>query len=286
MIIWLASYPKSGNTWLRSLLCSYFFSKNGVFNFKLLDNIKQFSSKNFNLEDGSESNYQLRVSKNWIPTQEILNKDKKVHFLKTHNALCSINGSNFTNRKNTLASIYIVRDPRNVVTSISNHFNLNITQSIKFISNKKKIIFPQKKFYDEKNKNDPKDFNFLGSWSEHYLSWKNIKISPILVIKYEDLVKDTEKTFISVLKFLSLFMKFDFDESKIKKSIYTTSFENMAKMEKKDGFIESPDSSKNLKKIRFFHLGSNNTWKNLLSEKVTKNIEHHFKKEMEILGYL
>ena len=45
MIIWLASYPKSGNTWLRSLLSAYFFSQNGKFNFKLLKNIKQFSSK-------------------------------------------------------------------------------------------------------------------------------------------------------------------------------------------------------------------------------------------------
>ena len=44
MIIWIASYPKSGNTWVRSLLSSYLFSTNGDFNFNLLDNIEQFSS--------------------------------------------------------------------------------------------------------------------------------------------------------------------------------------------------------------------------------------------------
>ena len=286
MIIWIASYPKSGNTWLRSLLCAYFFSQKGIFNFNLLDNIKQFSSKNLNLESVNESNYQTRVSKNWIPTQEIINSNKKINFLKTHNAICSINGNSFTNKKNTAACIYIVRDPRNVVTSISNHFNLNIFQSVDFLKNKKKIIFPKKEIYKHQNNNDPEDFNFLGSWSEHYNSWKNVNISPILIVKYEDLLKDTHKTFISVLEFLSTFIKFNFDEDKLKNSINTTSFESLSKMEKKYGFIESSDSLKNHKKIRFFHLGKKNTWKNLLDKKVVKNIEQHFKKEMEILGYL
>ena len=142
MIIWLASYPKSGNTWLRSLLCAYFFSKDGVFNFKQLDNIKQFSNQYSLNEDKKDSNYQSRVSKNWIPTQEFINKDKKIHLLKTHNAICTINGNSFTNQSNSLACIYIVRDPRNIVTSISNHFNISITESLNFIKNEKKIIFP------------------------------------------------------------------------------------------------------------------------------------------------
>ena len=42
MIIWLASYPKSGNTLLRSMLAAYFFSKDGIYNFSLIKNIKQF----------------------------------------------------------------------------------------------------------------------------------------------------------------------------------------------------------------------------------------------------
>ena len=118
MIIWIASYPKSGNTWIRSLLSSYLFSDDGKFSFKLLKNIEQFSSKNLSLKLPENLNYQARISKSWIPSQEIINQDKKIHFFKTHNAICTINGNKFTDKLNTLAAIYIVRDPRNLITSL------------------------------------------------------------------------------------------------------------------------------------------------------------------------
>ena len=281
MIIWIASYPKSGNTWLRSLISSYFFSKNGVFNFNQLDNIKQFSCKNLNSSEINSSNYQTIVSKNWIPTQEIINKDKKIHFLKTHNAICSINGNSFTNQNNTVAAIYIIRDPRNVITSISNHYNLSLQDSLEFIKNKRKIIFPK-----QKKINSHDDFNFISNWSDHYSSWKNINFAPVKIIKYEDLARDTNKTFVSILEFLSKFMKFDFDKSKIKNTIDSTTFDRLAKMEREVGFAESSDSTLNSKKIRFFHLGNKNTWSNLLDKNVSQDIDDFFKKEMKTLGYL
>ena len=281
MIIWIASYPKSGNTWLRSLISSYFFSKNGVFNFNQLANIKQFSCNNINSSEINSTNYQAIVSKNWIPTQEIINKDKKIHFLKTHNAICSINGNSFTNQNNTIAAIYIIRDPRNVITSISNHYNLSLQDSLEFIKNKKKIIFPNKKKI-----NNHDDFNFISNWSDHYSSWKNINFAPIKIIKYEDLTRDTNKTFISILEFLSKFIKFNFDKSKIKNSIDSTTFDKLAEMEREVGFAESSDSTLNSKKIRFFHLGNKNTWSNLLDKNVSQDIDDFFKKEMKTLGYL
>ena len=67
MIIWLASYPKSGNTWIRSLLTSYFYTNKGTFNLKTLDNIKQFSSKDYLSNNINNKNYQSIISKNWIP---------------------------------------------------------------------------------------------------------------------------------------------------------------------------------------------------------------------------
>ena len=100
MIIWIASYPKSGNTWIRSLISAYFYSKDGKFNFKLLKNINLFSSRNFPDKFSDKLNYQSRISKNWIPTQKLINEDKKTHFFKTHNAICSINGNHFTDKLN------------------------------------------------------------------------------------------------------------------------------------------------------------------------------------------
>ena len=280
MIIWLASYPKSGNTWLRSLLASYFYTNEGSFNFENLDNIKQFSSKDYLSKNINNKNYQSIISKNWVPVQRLINSDNKVHLLKTHNALCSINNNNFTDKENSLAAIYIVRDPRNIITSISNHYDLNIDESFKFLTNKKKIIFPVD------NENSSLDFNFLSDWSTHYNSWKNVNFFPLKIIRYEDLLINTHKEFISVLNFLSKFMNFKINERKVKNSIISTSFEKLKKIEKKNGFFESIKTKKTNKKIMFFNLGQKNNWKKLLDIKIAKNIEAYFAKEMKELKYL
>ena len=188
MIIWIASYPKSGNTWIRSLLSSYLFSDDGKFNFKLLDNIEQFSSKDFQPNLSDSSNYQTRISRNWIASQEIINQDKKIHFLKTHNAICTINGNIFTNKTNTKAAIYIVRDPRNLITSLSHHYELSTDEAFDFLTNNRKIIFPVYESYRKGATKDADDFNFLGDWSSHYKSWKNINFCPVKIIKYEEMI--------------------------------------------------------------------------------------------------
>ena len=173
MIIWIASYPKSGNTWIRSLLASYFFSKDGIFNFEHLKHITQFSPIIPKSTLLKKTNYQDKVSESWIPTQEMINKDKKTHFYKTHNAVCSINGNSFTNKNNTNGAIYVVRDPRNILTSLSNHYEIDNKEALNFLSNKRKIIFPDKTNNLVKKKE--MNFNFLSDWSSHYLSWKNIQ---------------------------------------------------------------------------------------------------------------
>ncbi len=286
MIIWIASYPKSGNTWIRSLLSSYLFSEDGKFNFSLLKNIQQFSSRNFSPELKKESNYQSRISMNWIPTQRIINQDNKIHLLKTHNAMCNINGNNFTDKFNTAAAIYIVRDPRNLITSLSHHYEVNLNNAFEFLSNKRKIIFPENYSDAEVNTIDPEDFNFLSDWSSHYLSWKNINFCPVKIIKYEDFLVNTEEIFISILIFLKKFLKFELNKKKIKNSLESTSFSKLSLMEKKEGFHESVSSTKTKKKIKFFNLGKENNWKKLLDKKTILSVENEFKKTMLDLNYL
>ena len=60
--------------------------------------------------------------------QNFLNLNKKINFLKTHNAMCTINGHAFTNLTNTIGGIYIVRDPRDVLLSYANHFQVDMKQ--------------------------------------------------------------------------------------------------------------------------------------------------------------
>ena len=126
MIIWLASYPKSGNTWVRSIISSLLFTEDGNFNFNLIKNIKQYPTKDqfkqftTNFEDINE------IKKYWVLTQEKINLDNQIKFLKTHHLNCKIGDYSFTNKGNTLATIYIVRDPRNLISSISNHFDYSL----------------------------------------------------------------------------------------------------------------------------------------------------------------
>ena len=284
MIIWIASYPKSGNTWIRSLLGSYFFTKDGIFNFNVLKSIEQFTPHIPDSILDEKIHYQSKVSKSWIISQKKINEDNKIHFLKTHNAMCAINGNSFTDKFNTLAAIYVVRDPRNVLTSISHHYEINQNESLEFLTNKRKIIYPIKP--GSKNKSNENDFNFLSDWSTHYNSWKNIGFCPIKIIKYEDIILNDKKTFISILNFLSKFMKSNINEEKLKNALQSTSFDKLSSLEKKIGFDESVYSKNTQKKIKFFNLGKKNKWKKMLDKNIAKNIEKTFSKEMNELGYL
>ena len=165
MIFWIASYPKSGNTWLRALLSAYYYSNDGFFNQFLLNNIGQFPEKKYFSEFNYNSKVVTDTTKFWIKAQEKINQDKKLKFFKTHNFLGKINNNNFTNKENSVGGIYIVRDPRNVMTSLKNHFEFSTDQALNF------MISEQKYIYDRFKENDYSDFQFLSSWEKNYKSW-------------------------------------------------------------------------------------------------------------------
>ena len=235
MIIWIASYPKSGNTWVRSLLSSYLYTNNGIFNFSLLRKIDQFPSRKyfeFFLKDFSDIK---KVSEYWIAAQDRINLfNDKIVFFKTHSALCTLENNRFTNKNNTKAVIYVVRDPRNIITSISHHYSQDTLQSSNFIFDKNRMIAGEEW--------GNKDFGLgtmLGDWSNHYKSWKNIKFAPIKIIKYEDLVNNPENTFISILNFLKNFMDINIQKKKIANVINSCSFDILSDKEKEEGFEEA-----------------------------------------------
>ena len=279
MIIWLASYPKSGNTWLRSIVSSLLYSESGNFDFELLKNIKQFPEKQFFkdiIDDFSNFN---EIKRNWITAQEKINLSQNLKIFKTHHGKYTLGEHNFTNDKNTLAIIYIVRDPRNLVKSISHHFNLNLDKACEFLLSPE-IIGNGKSW--EKKKDGM--YNLLGKWNDHYRSWTANKDN-LLLIKYEDLVKDIDAQMNRIIDFLKKYSKFKINTDKKKNIIKTTSFKNLQDMEKKGKFIENAFSN-DMKKINFFHLGPKNKWEDSLNKNILKKIENGFSKEMQELGYL
>jgi len=279
MIIWLASYPKSGNTLLRSILSSYFYTKDGDFSFKNLDNISQFPLTSQFMSLGINIDNDEEVFKNFINVQNFLNQEKgKVKFYKTHSALSKMHGSNFTDLKNTLGVIYIVRDPRNLVTSLAHHSNLSIEEAANtMIDNSKYLVKSVKNCRV-----------FLGSWNSNYNSWKNLQIKKkYLLIKYEDLINRKKTTMLKIFKFLErLGMKYQFDIVKLNKAIKSTDFKKVKNLEQKETFYEGVLDTKTGKRKTFFNLGPSNDWRKLLDEKIKIKLEKAFAKEMIELEYL
>lgn len=280
MIIWLASYPKSGNTWVRSIISSLLFSKDGnVKDFRHLKNIDQYPTKKYfnglvqNFDDGVE------IQKNWISSQKIINKDKKIKFFKTHHLYCKYGENAFTDAVNTLDVIHIVRDPRDLIHSLKHHWSLSDDDEA------------MNKLFDEQNATgikieDDKDYSFpvmISSWKNHYNSWKKIKKNYLLV-KYEDLIDNPRIQIMLIIKYLQKFIKFEINDEKIQNIIKTTSFDNFKNLEKR-GLFEESNLNQSGQFKTFFNQGPYKNWKQSLDQNISYKIENNFLDEMKELNY-
>ncbi len=280
MILWLASYPKSGNTLVRSMLAAYFFSNDGNFNFDLLNNIKQFPDNSVLTKLGVDVSDENEVVKNYIFAQEEINRrdGKTLRILKTHSGLHNINGHPFTNYKNSLGVIYIVRDPRKILKSYANHSEITLEEAQKRILN----------FGTIGGKNDLINQTVVhsGSWASNFKSWKEFKKKDrYLLVKYEDLISDPEKNFIIILEFIHAISKtiLKIDKKKLINVLKTTTFEYLQNLEKKENFNEATTISK---KVDFFKYGPKNDGKKNIPTQLRENLEKTLNEEMKELGYL
>ena len=251
----------------------------------MLKKIDQFPTKKYFKGFDYNKKVATDTCKLWIKAQERINANiKELKFFKTHNIFGKLNNYDFTDIQNSIGCLYVVRDPRNVFTSLKNHYQLNDEQAIKWMTNDKNFIYYVQNFEE----NGFSDFQFISSWNVHYKSWKMQKKLPIKFIKYEDLQNETYYVFKEVIQFINKITnnKEKVNIKKIKNVLKTTSFEKLKQNEIDHGFSESVISKKDKnQKIPFFNLGPKNDWRKIINNDLKSKLESIFEKDLKELSY-
>lgn len=290
-IFWISSFPKSGNTLVRAILSSLFFTNDGNFSLDKVRYIKQFEhttivnqNKKIFGNDFSKLNNTPIFYKyiKELQTKEALQIKEDFIFLKTHSGLFEIGGNTFTSKENTRGIIYIVRDPRDVCISWSKHLNVSIDKSIDSMTNDLSSSFwveeRGKEIFNDNNR--PK--SFFSSWEKHVLSWTSTKWDiPIKILKFEDLVYKKKETIEDLINFFKINYKFKFKniDNKLENIMISTDFQRLKKEEKEKGFIESNSEND------FFSVGKKNQWKEKLDKTQVKILEDKFSEVMKKFNY-
>ena len=287
-IFWIASYPRSGNTWMRAILSSLFFTKNGRFNLNLLNYITNFDNpdkyefvRSLNSIDFKKLHELSVISKYWSEAQKRAKICGDFAFFKTQSGNVTLNKLQYTTANNVLGLIYLIRDPRDVVVSYSKYTNNSIDETIKSITSKNCIT------WSGLPKNNPYPI-LLSSWDIHYKTWKILNV-PKIVIKYEDLLKDTRSLLSQIINFFinNYGFNFNYIEMVVDNILETTHFNQLHANEKRLGFKEAPYFfSKKKTPEYFFRKGTDKQWQNELSAIQIKKIESSFEPTMREFGYL
>lgn len=263
-IVWITSYPKSGNTWMRVFLSNIFNKKEEPVNINELIKIPNSSSRllldrYLGIESSDLSDEEINILRpeafRYISHNSNENQYFKVHDAWTKNKRDEpIFPSDVTKRV-----IYIIRHPIDVAISYSFHNSTKIEEAISLLNDLNHNLCSKKgKLYFQLNQT-------ILSWSEHIRSWLDHSNLPISIIKYEDMLNYPHDTFGRVLDDLEI----SHSRFELNKAIMDSSFEKLQKQEDLTGFIEKPINSRS----RFFRNGSNNYWK---SEPLDQNLIKDF----------
>jgi hypothetical protein len=233
-LIWLASYPKSGNTWFRAFLTALFNDGRVDINHLTMDGI--FSSRGiFNDQTDLDSTdlYDEEI-KNLIPDvyrQVSINHRQKCLF-KIHDAFVhNTSGKPIVPEDQTDCAIYFIRNPLDIVASLASHSMVAFDKTIAFMADMEACFSQQK----ENLNTDVQIRQLLLSWSAHVSSWTSKPAFPVYVVRYEDMVTDTFCTFKSLLSKMGMM---EFSDHQIMAAIAASDFNELKKQEQEKGFVE------------------------------------------------
>jgi len=274
-IVWLASYPKSGNTWFRSFISV--LQKNKEFNINKLETDGIFSGKTI-LEDT------LDVDTDYLSLSEmeefrkvafsyISENGKKIYYYKIHDAFTfsEKDGLPLVPIKPSKLAIYIIRNPLDVALSLANHINSTVDKAIEGYLTSEAGSFGKKS-----NAGGAQLFQPLLSWSTHVESWLKYPTFPVHFIRYEDMKNLSFETFKGAVNAIGL----DVTDQQIQEAIEATAFEKLKKQEDEGGFKE-----KMVQNTTFFFKGEAGRWKKELTEQQIKKIREANEPMMRHFGY-
>lgn len=261
-ILWLASYPKSGNTWLRAFLANYLHDGpkpediNALPRFNFGDMRIEFYEKISGIKAASLSWRDINKLRPRVH-RHFANARQGVVFVKTHSILSTIEGIPTITPEVTFGAVYIVRNPLDVAVSFSHHSGYSIEEAVKAICNRE-FVHPG---------GEGQIVQALSDWSSHVKSWLRAPGLYLRVLRYEDMVANPLTTFGTILEFL----KVPRDRRRLKKAVRFSSFKVLAEQEEKAGFREASPHAP-----QFFHRGRVGAWReSLLPEQADQIVSCH-----------
>jgi hypothetical protein len=274
-LVWLASYPKSGNTWTRAFLSNLAAILAGESAELDVNSIGRFSAgENFSAlyEDllgfkPTESHRKEIAALRHDVQRSIADGYDGLVFVKTHNGLVLDHGRPIVNFAVTSGAIYIVRNPLDVAISFSHHLGMTLDEAIATMGTPD-VTTPV---------NDERVYEIWGSWSQHVESWTRKPHHAIYVMRYEDMLSDPQKTFGGLARHLLL----DATPAQIDLAIERSSFAKLQEQEEKTGFMEASKKAE-----RFFREGRAGQWKEVLTPAQVDRVVKDHREQMGRFGYL
>lgn len=257
--IWLASYPKSGNTWTRLFFTALLKEKvnineiqtDGIISARnIIDSQLGIDSSDVTEKDFLK--YRSKIYHSWCQNQV----QKEYLLMKVHDA-CVRDGYVLFPSEITRGTVYILRNPFDMVASTANHHNVPIEKAVQMICSHSHTLAKVGR------KLNIQVSQYLGTWSYHLQSWENVHRNNILVIKYEDMIANPQETFSKLVNYVGL----NYSQDQISKAIEEVSFSKIQQQENEKPFREAPKKTK-----QFFRSGKVGGWRNEITNEQAKLI--------------
>ncbi|WP_193172337.1 sulfotransferase domain-containing protein [Nisaea nitritireducens] len=270
-ILWLASFPKSGNTWLRVFIENLFrnsaepVSINELGVVRYGDMMGPLYEKIAGKPLQEMSDAELHALRE--PLQKQWAQEAQTTIVKTHNALAMHEGRPLIYLECTAGAAYVVRNVFDVTVSYADHYRLTLDDAVEAMTSGLQTT----------RTSPAAVFQVLGTWTDHYRSWHAVENFNPLTLRYEDMVKSPMKAFGSFMRYLGV----PKNPERLKRAIKNSSFRVVSGQEKQSGFRERVHQSQ-----KFFRSGGVGGYRDLLSDDHVKRLtERHYDLLLE-LGYV